>query len=152
MPTEWALGDVHDVVSAAIPDRVMLVHGAQRRTYREVNDRSRALARYLVDRGLGVHRERADLARWEAGQDRVAVLAYNTPEHIESLIGCWKARVVPCNVNYQYTAHEVAALLQRVGVGSVIYDRRLRDKLVEIVGSLDVLVEIGDPSVEPAFA
>ena len=46
--TEWALGDVHDVVSATIPDRVMIVHGAQRLSYGEVRDRSRALAAFNV--------------------------------------------------------------------------------------------------------
>jgi hypothetical protein len=27
MTREWTLGDVHDVVSSEIPERVMLVHG-----------------------------------------------------------------------------------------------------------------------------
>ena len=58
---------------------------------------------------------------------------YNRPEHVESILGCWKARVVPCNVNYHYTAGEVADLLQRIGARGVIYDRRLGDKLADIV-------------------
>ena len=51
---------------------------------------------------------------------------YNRPEHVEAILGCWKARVVPCNVNYHYTAGEVADLLRRIGARGVIYDRRLR--------------------------
>ena len=113
---EWALDDVHEIVSAAIPERDMIVHGRQRRTYGEVAARSRALAAFLASRGLGAFRDRAELARWESGQDHVAVLAHNTPEHVESVLGCWKARVVPCNVNYHYTAGEIAELLRRVGV------------------------------------
>ena len=100
---EWALGDVHEIVSAAIPKREMVVYGAQRRTYGEIAARSRALAAFFTSRGLGVFRDRAELARWESGQDHVAVLAHNTPEHVESVLGCWKARVAPCNVNYHYT-------------------------------------------------
>ena len=61
MSLEWALGDVHDVVSAEIPDRVMLVHGEERRTYRQVNDRARALASFLTGRGFGAFRERDEL-------------------------------------------------------------------------------------------
>src|SRR4029077_11520150 len=90
MSLEWALGDVHDVVSSEIPDRVMLVHGGERRTFREVNDRARALASFLTGRGFGAFRERGGLERWEAGQDRIAILAHNTPEHVEALLGCWK--------------------------------------------------------------
>ena len=83
-------------------------------------------------RQFGAFRDRDDLARWEGGQDRVALLMYNRPEHVESILGCWKARVVPCNVNYHYTAGEVADLLQRIGARGVIYDRRLGEKLADI--------------------
>ena len=152
MTLEWALGDVHDVVSATVPDRTMIVQGDRRRTYGEVNARARALAGFLADRGFGCLRERGELARWEAGQDRVAVLAYNTPEHVESLLGCWKARVVPCNVNYHYTAGEVAELLQRIGARGAIYDRRLADKLAGIAGQLDLLIEIDGSSAPPSVA
>ena len=61
---------------------------------------------------------------------------------MESLLGCWKARVVPCNVNYHYTAGEVAELLQRIGARGAIFDRRLAEKLTGIAGQLDLLIEI----------
>jgi len=149
MSLEWALGDVHDVVSSEIPDRVMLVHGGERRTFREVNDRARALASFLTGRGFGAFRERGGLERWEAGQDRIAILAYNTPEHVEALLGCWKARVVPCNVNYHYTPGEVADLLRRIGARGALYDHRLHDKLGGIVDELDLLIELGGESGLP---
>ena len=44
---EWALGDVHEIVSAAIPERDMIVHGRQRRTYGEIATRSWALGALL---------------------------------------------------------------------------------------------------------
>ena len=34
----------------------------------------------------------ADLENWECGQDRVVVLMHNRPEHVESILGCWRAR------------------------------------------------------------
>ncbi|MDQ1429765.1 MAG: hypothetical protein QOF40_367, partial [Actinomycetota bacterium] len=37
---EWSVAEVHDVVSAAVPDREMIVWGEVRRTYRDVRDRS----------------------------------------------------------------------------------------------------------------
>ena len=82
----------------------MIVWRDERRTFGEVATRSDALARFLRSRGLGaVTRPELTLARWECGQDRVAVLMHNRPEHVESILGGWKARVVPCNVNYHYT-------------------------------------------------
>ena len=80
MTREWALGDVHDVVSAAVPDRTMIVHGERRRTYGEVNARSRALAG--VPRRPGFRRVSGNAASWRAGRRaRIASpsLAYNTP-------------------------------------------------------------------------
>ena len=145
MQREWALSDVHDIVSAAIPDRDMIVWGGRRRTYAEVAARTGALARFIRGRHLGVHRERADLERWECGQDRVGLLMHNLPEHVEAIVACWKARVVPCNVNYHYTPHEIANLLTRVGVRSVIYERGLGPKLENAAG-LDLLIEVEDAS------
>jgi 3-oxocholest-4-en-26-oate---CoA ligase len=149
MTREWSLPDVHDVVTAAIPERDMIVWGDDRRSYRAIAERSRALAAFLHGRQLGAFRDRDDLARWECGQDRVALLMYNRPEHVESILGCWKGRVVPCNVNYHYTPGEVADLLQRIGARGVIYDRRLGEKLVDIAPRLDVLIEVDDASSAP---
>ena len=104
---------VHDVVGAAIPERDMIVWGDERRTFGDVAHRADALAAYLAAAGPG--HCTATAATWHAGsagQDRVAVLMHNRPEHVEAILGCWKARVVPCNVNYQYTAAEIAELLR----------------------------------------
>ena len=143
---EWSLAEVHDLVSSAIPDREMVVWGEVRRTYGEVHERSGAVAGFLRSRGFGAHTERADLQPWQCGQDRIAVLAHNRPEHVEAILGCWKARAVPCNVNYQYTEQEIADLLRMLGARGAIYERALGPKLRDIVDDLDLLVEIDDGS------
>jgi acyl-CoA synthetase (AMP-forming)/AMP-acid ligase II len=152
MAREWSLATVHDVVSSAIPERDMIVWGDDRRTFGEIAERSRSFAGLLRSRQLGAFRDRSDLARWECGQDRVALLMHNRPEHVEAILGCWKARVVPCNVNYHYTADEVADLLRRIGARGVIYDRRLGEKLTGIAAQLDLLIEVDDGSPEPGLA
>ncbi len=145
-PREWSLAEVHDIVSATIPDREMIVWGDVRRTYGEIRERSGAVAGFLHGRGFGAHRERAELQPWECGQDRIAVLAHNCPEHVEAILGCWKARTVPCNVNYQYTEQEIADLLRMLGARGVIYERALGPKLRDVLDALDLLVEIDDGS------
>jgi acyl-CoA synthetase (AMP-forming)/AMP-acid ligase II len=47
----------------------------------------------------------------------------NRPEYIESMLGCYRARAVPFNVNHQYNAAEVGSLFGMVGAGAVIYQR-----------------------------
>lgn len=152
MAHNWALADVHEVVAAAIPERTMIVWGDRRCTFGEVAQRSRALARYLRGAGFGDCRDRADLERWECGQDRVAVLSHNRPEHVEAILAAWKARVVPCNVNYHYTAREIADLLRRIGVRAVVYERGLGHKLADVAADLDLLIEVDDGSTAPSLS
>src|SRR6266571_4582711 len=95
--TQWALADVFDVVSSAVPDRTAIVWGERRQTYGETRARVDALAAFLAARGLGGGRATADTPRWECPQDPVAVLLHNRPEHVEALLGCWRARAVPFN-------------------------------------------------------
>ena len=81
------------------------------------------LAAFLGERGLGVTRERADLERWELGQDPVALVLHNCAEYLEAMLGCFRARAVPFNVNQHYREREITALLADVGVRAVIYHR-----------------------------
>ena len=115
----WSLAAVHDVVAAAIPDREMIVCGDVRRTFADVAERTRSIAAFLTSRGLGVRRERHELERWENGQDPVALVLHNCPEYIEAMLGAYRARAVPFNVNQHYRASEVGALFTDIGVRAV---------------------------------
>ncbi len=155
MTTEWSLTGVFDVVGSTIPDREMIVWGDVRRTFGDALTRADALAAHLRAQGLGQHRERSELANWECGQDRVAVLMHNRPEHVETILGCWRARTIPCNVNYQYTAAEIAELFRMLGTRGVVYERGLAPLLREALQELDaidVLVELDDGSAEVSIA
>ena len=148
---EWALAAVHDVVAAAVPDRDMLVCGEVRRTFGEVRERSRGLASFLVGQGIGLRRERSELERWECGQDPVALILHNGTEYIEAMLGVYRARAVPFNVNQHYRATELGALLTDVGSRAAVYHRRYGPLLAEAVGTTDLLlIDVDDGSgVEP---
>ena len=77
---------------------------------------------------------------------------HNRPEHVEAILGCWKARVVPCNVNYQYTTTEIAELLGMLGARGAIYERALGPKLHEFRDRLDLLLEIDDETAAESIA
>jgi 3-oxocholest-4-en-26-oate---CoA ligase len=148
---EWSLAAVHDVVAEAVPDREMLVCGAVRRTFVEVRDRSRGLASFLAGEGIGLRRERGDLERWESGQDAVALVLHNGAEYIETMLGAYRARAVPFNVNQHYRAAELGALLTDVDARAAVYHRQYGPLLAEAVDPTDlVLIDVDDGSgVEP---
>ncbi len=102
-----------DAVAAVIGDREFIVQGNRRYTYAQVVERSNRLASYLHSRGLGAKTERSELAGHEVGQDLLGIYAYNGPEYVESMLGSWRARVAPFNVNYRYVKNELQYLLER---------------------------------------
>lgn len=150
---EWSLAAVADVVAGAVPDREMVICGATRRTFGEVAERSRGLAAFLLARGVGIRRERDELERWELGQDPVALVLHNCAEYPEAMLGAYRARAVPFNVNQHYRPGEITALLADVGCRAVLYHRRYGPLVAAAgLGGRDdvVLVDLDDGSgVEP---
>jgi fatty-acyl-CoA synthase len=149
---EWSLPAVHDVVSAAVPDRDMVVWGDVRRTYAEVRERTRGLAAFLVEYGVGVQQERDELERWECGQDPVALVLRNCPEYLETMLGSYRARAVPFNVNHHYTPGEMRQLFHMLDPTAVVYHRSL-GPVVEaaLAGRGPLLVDVDDASGEAAL-
>jgi len=144
--TEWALADVFGVVSDSVPDREAIVWRDHRQTFGQTRARTDALAAFLIARGLGRVDTDGSTPRWECRQDRVAVMLHNRPEHLEALLGCWRARVVPFNVNYHYTRAEVTTLLRAMGARAAVYERGLGPLLSDVASELDLLVEVDDDS------
>lgn len=150
----WSLAAVHDAVTAAVPDREMVVCGPTRRTYGEVAGRSRSVAAFLGARGLAVRRERSELDRWQSGQDAVALVLHNGPEYIEAMLGAWRARAVPFNVNQHYRPAEMGRLLAELDTRAIVHHRALGPLVAEACAACGiarpVLVDVDDGSgVEP---
>jgi acyl-CoA synthetase (AMP-forming)/AMP-acid ligase II len=138
-----------DAVATTIPDRVLLVQGDRRYTYADVVDRSNRLASYLHSRGLGCHTARADLAGHEVGQDLLGIYAYNGNEFVEALLGSFRARVAPFNVNYRYVKNELQYLLADAGATVLVYHAAFAPRVAEILPDLPqlkVLIQIADDS------
>ncbi len=97
--------------------------------------------------GVGAHRERETLERWESGQDRVALALFNCPEYIEAMLGCFRARAVPFNVNQHYRPAEVRDLFGIIEPVVVVYHRRLGPLVAEALPDTPiVLVDVDDDS------
>ena len=142
----------HEALSAAIPDREAIVWRDRRLTYADLTDRSRRLASYLHGRGLGLRRERSRLAGHESGQDHVALYLYNGNEYVEGMLGAFKARLAPLNVNYRYVEEELRYLFTNAGARAVIYHAAFAPTLAAVRDSLpelEVLLQVEDGSGNP---
>ena len=106
------LGLIHEHIAAAIPEREALVDGDRRFTWAQMAERSRRLANVLRAHGLGCRRERVALANHESGQDHLGLYLWNGAAYLEGMLGAYKARVAPFNVNYRYVESELLYLLR----------------------------------------
>mgnify|MGYP001816700393 CR=1 FL=1 len=143
------IAEVFTAIAESVPDRECVVHGDRRLTFAEVAERSRRLANGLLDRGLRLHTERAELEAHESGQDLVALYLHNGPEYLEGMVGSWMARVAPFNVNYRYVAEELRSLLLDSGARAIVYHARFAPVLGEIradLPRLEVLIQVADDS------
>ena len=149
MSTNFNLAEISEAIAAAIPDRECLIFRDRRFSWAQFNDRTRRLGNYLAGRGLGCRQERAGLANHESGQDHLGVYMYNGNEYLESMVGAFKARVAPFNVNYRYVDDELIYLLNDADARALIYQARFAPNVARIRGelpNLDVLLQIADDS------
>ncbi len=149
---EFSIAAAHEAIAAVIPDRECIVFRDRRLTFAEVTERSRRLANALLARGFGCHTERSELESWESGQDHVALYMRNCPEYLESMLGGYKARAVPFNVNYRYVADELRSLFLDSNARAVVYHAEFAPDLAAIrpdLPHLELLVQVDDDSGEP---
>lgn len=147
--TQFTVPAAADTVAAVIGDREFIVQGDRRYTYAQVVERANRLAAFLHSRGLGCHVERTELAGHEVGQDLLGIYAYNGPEYIEGMLGSWRARVAPFNVNYRYVKNELHYLLNDSGASALLYHATFAPRVAEVLPDLPnlrVLIQIADNS------
>ena len=146
---DYNLAEVQEAIAAAIPDREAIIFRDRRLTFSDLNQRSRRLANWLLSRGTRVTRERADLAGHESGQDHLAIYLYNGNEYIEGMLGAYKARVAPLNVNYRYVEEELVYLLRDARSRAILYHSEFAPVLEKIrpeLPELEILLQVADDS------
>ena len=111
-PRQFNLADLFEVVVDAVPDRLALVAGSVRLTYRQLDERANRFAHYLEAQGVapGAH---------------VGILAHNCAEWVEAMIGCYKARIVPINLNFRYVAPELRYVIENADLEVLVFERAL---------------------------
>ena len=146
---DFNFAEVNEAIAAAIPDREALIWRDRRLTHGMLAERSRRLANVLIGRGLGLRRERSELKPWESGQDHLAIYLYNCNEWAEGMLGAFKARVAPLNVNYRYVEEELVYLFRNSGARAVLYHAEFAPRVAALraqVPEIEVLIQVADES------
>ncbi|MDX1649080.1 MAG: acyl-CoA synthetase, partial [Myxococcota bacterium] len=135
---EWNIADLVEATADAVPDREALVAGPARRTYAELDARANRVAHHLAAAGVrqGEH---------------VGIHAYNCAEFVETMMGCYKLRAVPININYRYVEEELRYLFDNADLVALVHQRRFTPRIAAIREGLPKLrhfVAIDDESGE----
>jgi acyl-CoA synthetase (AMP-forming)/AMP-acid ligase II len=141
-----------EALAAAYPDREAIVTPTRRVSYGALAERARRLASVLAAHGLGCRRERGALENHESGQDHVGLYMLNCPEYVEAMLGAFRARVAPFNVNYRYVDDELLYLLDDADAVGLVYHARYAPTLARIrerLPRLRLLLQVDDGSGEP---
>ncbi len=127
-------------VADMVPERVAVIQGERRYSYREFEETAARFAAAIEAAGLP-----------EGG--KVALYLFNCPEYLIAQFGAFKHRAVPVNVNYRYLDHELIYLLENSDAEVLVFHsslsecvERVRDQLTHV--RLFVEVDDGGPHLE----
>ena len=148
-PGSVAIVDILRAIARDRPTAEHTVAGDRRLTWAEADERSDRLAGLLASAGLGCTEERATLPRHRSGQHHLGILTYNRLEYLESMVGCWKARMAPFNINYRYGPSELEHLLTLAATSALVVQGSLAERVAGIVDRLPdlrLILQIDDGS------
>ena len=122
--------------AAVYPDRIAVMHGERRITWRETERRSQSLASALSRRGIGKG-------------DTVAVFAPNVPAILEAHFGVPMIGAVLNTINIRLDAETVAFILGHGEAKVLLTDREFSPVVADALERLDerpYVVDIDDPA------
>ena len=134
---ELDIPSICEAIARERPDAPCLVHRDHTSSWARTAERTRRLASVLRDAGLGPVAQIEGAPSWVSRHDHVALYLHNGPEYLEGMLGAWKARCAPFNVNYRYVAAELRYLLDDAGARAVIVHDTFAPILAEVLGELE---------------
>ncbi len=149
-PLELNVAKLTEAVATAFPDRDCLVFRDRRSSWADVADRTRRLAALLHLADLGIRAPFGSVERWESVHDHVALYLHNGNEYLEGMLGAWKARCAPFNVNYRYVAEELRYLLDDASAAAIIVHECFTPVLADVLDSMhrrpSLILQVSDGS------
>jgi acyl-CoA synthetase (AMP-forming)/AMP-acid ligase II len=112
---EFNIADLFECVTDAVPERTAGVCGDDRVTYAELEDGANQIAHVLADAGV-------------ARGEHVGLYLPNSIAHVAAMLGCFKIRSVPINVNTRYVEDELVYLFDDADAVAVVHDAAYADR------------------------
>ena len=112
----WNLADLFERVVDETRDREAVVSPGIRMDYATLDNRANRVAHLLTSLGVGPG-------------DRVALALRNGHEYLESMLGAFKIRAIPTNVNTRYTADELEYLMGDSSPAVAIVEPDIADRI-----------------------
>ncbi len=135
---ELNVAAITEAIAAEHPDRECLVFRDLTLSWSDVRDRTRRLAVVLAGAGLGPTARFGSIERWRSAHDQLALYLHNGNEYLEGMLGAWKARCAPFNVNYRYVADELRYLLDDSGARAIVVHECFTPVLADVLPTLRV--------------
>ncbi|MCU1496975.1 MAG: putative AMP-dependent synthetase/ligase [Acidimicrobiales bacterium] len=141
------IADLFERAVDAVPERMALVCGDRRLTYREMDEEANRLANHLLAQGFG-------------HGDHIGIYGQNTAEWLVAMVAVFKIRAVPININFRYVTDELAYLFGNADLVALVHDREYLDRIAAVTAQVPglrhfVMIEDGsgrDPAPLGAVA
>ena len=124
--------------AAVYPDKIAVIHGAARYSYRQFEQRCRRLASALQQRGVG-------------RGDTVAVIAPNVPALLEAHYGVPMLGAVLNALNYRLDAATIRFILEHGEAKVLLTDREFSATVAQALAGMSqppLVIDIDDPLYE----
>ncbi|WP_426571955.1 acyl-CoA synthetase [Aquihabitans sp. McL0605] len=117
------IADLFERAVDAVPDRMALVCGERRLTYREMDDEADQLANHLLAEGFG-------------HGDHIGIYGQNTAEWLIAMVAVFKIRAVPININFRYVEDELAYLFDNADLVALVHDREYIPRIAAVTAKV----------------
>lgn len=150
LPDEMNVAVITEAIAGAHPDRDCIVFRDRRLSWADVAERTRRLGLLLHGEGFGATAPFGATERYRSVHDHVALYLHNGNEYLEGMLGAWKARCAPFNVNYRYVSEELAHLLDDAAAVAVVVHECFAPVLAEVLPTLrrppELILQVADGS------
>jgi len=139
---QFNLADLFESLVDEIGSRTALVVDDQRWTWAELDERANRAAHFLTCQGIGPG-------------DHIGLYLCNGNAFVELMLGAFKIRAVPININYRYVVEELAYLFENAQLKAVIHHQQFDEaveKAVARVASVTCRIVVEDGSEVPSEA
>jgi len=116
---EFNVADLIEAAADRVPQREILVCGANRLTFAQLDARTNQLAHYF--QSLGVRRG-----------DHIGIYGFSSSYWVESMLAAYKIRAVPINVNYRYVEDELFYLFDNADLVALVHDAQFAPRLANV--------------------